>query len=593
MTDDNKPNNEHLRSYISYYNSLKNPKYAVLVKGEWGVGKTHLINKILKDDEKFYVSLFGLTTIQEVHAAVFVKMYPTRSRLKKIMGWFGNSSVKSNDITLAFGPLIGNIANALIKEKVDNTKPIIFDDLERCTIDPKDLFGAINKYVEHHECKVIVIAHDDKLNEELIDKKEKIIGQVIKVNPDIEDAFNDFISKSKAPVAFGPTKDIIYNSFLASGCKSLRILHYMLNDCARLLSCIPQELYKNKYLLSEFFTLFTALNINYRLGKLREEDIFSRNSVHYYIKKDKKVADIFDEIKERYNSSEVLFNIESDLLSNEILIDTIVNGLYNKEKIVKCINESRHFIKPESKGPWFTILNFDTVDTEIVDKAISDLESEFDNMQITEKGELLHSINVLFMLSDANHINKNINEIYDFFIEYVKRLQNNNKFPPADLFTEYEPLRDSAYGYGFWINDSYRHLSAKLHKVFAEQQQISLRKKYPSFLAELKQNLIEDTDKFCEQISRNGIRDKNTYGYIDILSGFKPHEFVDLWLSIETSKRHAVRSSLVNRYSAGSLRGDLADEKKWLKSVKMNIRHRASKKFGIDRLKLSRLLMGL
>ncbi|ECH0540421.1 hypothetical protein FPD08_23315, partial [Salmonella enterica] len=110
--------------------------------------------------------------------------------------------MKANDVTLALGPLVGNIANALIKEKVDNSKTIVFDDLERCSINLEDLFGAINKYVEHHGCKVIVIAHDDKLNDELTDKKEKIFGQVIKVTPDIEGAFNQFISKSKAPIAF-------------------------------------------------------------------------------------------------------------------------------------------------------------------------------------------------------------------------------------------------------------------------------------------------------------------------------------------------------------------------------------------------------
>ncbi|HBL8879756.1 TPA: hypothetical protein LTW56_004562, partial [Enterobacter cloacae] len=183
MESDNATKNEHLRSYLSYYNGLNNPKYAVLVKGEWGVGKTHLINSILKDNDKFYISLFGLTTIQEVHSAVFVKMYPTRSWMRKILNLFGNSSMKANDITLTFGPLIGNIANALIKEKVDNSKPIVFDDLERSSIKLEDLFGAINKYVEHHGCKVIVIAHDDKLNKRLIDKKEKIFGQVIKVSP--------------------------------------------------------------------------------------------------------------------------------------------------------------------------------------------------------------------------------------------------------------------------------------------------------------------------------------------------------------------------------------------------------------------------
>ncbi|WP_244662388.1 hypothetical protein [Salmonella enterica] len=183
--------------------------------------------------------------------------------------------------------------------------------------------------------------------------------------------------------------------------------------------------------------------------------------------------------------------------------------------------------------------------------------------------------------------------IYLFFLEYVRKLQKNNKFPPADLFTEYEPIRDSAYGYGYWINDSYKHYSSKLNKILAQQQQIALRKRYPQFLADLRNNLKEDTAKFCEQISRNGLKDINIYGYIAILSSFKPHEFVDMWLSIDMTNWHNVRTALVNRYSGGSLHGDLTDEGPWLKFVKMNIRHRASKASGIDKLRISRLLIGL
>ncbi|MDE9613663.1 KAP family NTPase [Citrobacter portucalensis] len=593
MTTNDESVNKHLRTYLEYYNTLVNPKYAVLVDGEWGVGKTHLINEIFKEKQKIYVSLFGLTTVQEIHSAVFVKMYPNRSRIKRFLNWFGNSSLKANDVTLAIGPLIGNIANALIKENVDNSKPIIFDDLERCRINQKDIFGAINKYVEHHQCKVIVIAHDKKLQKGLTDKKEKIFGQILKVSPDVQDAFNQFVKRSKAPQAFECVKDIIYKSFIASQCKSLRVLDYVINDCARLLPYIPNSLYKDKRLLSELFVLFTAIDINFRLGKLTDKDIELRNSVYYYMKKEEDAKNIFDEIKENYKEHEVYINIDSDLISNEVLSNTIINGLYIKEQIQDCISKSRHFMKPENYGPWFTILSFDSCKTDEVDKALEELYARFKNMQIIEKGEIQHSINVLFLLSDARHIDKSFDEIYSFFLDYVKKLQHNDKFLPADLFTEYEPINDSAYGYGFWINDSYRHYSSTLNKILISNQTIALRKKYPIFLDELKKDLKEDTPKFCQKISRNGMRDINLYGYIAILSGFKPHEFVDMWLSIDMTKWQSIRSALVNRYSGGSLQGDLQDEGSWIKLVKMNVQHRASKESGIDSLRISRLLMGL
>ncbi|WP_326431314.1 P-loop NTPase fold protein [Enterobacter bugandensis] len=594
MKVDNDSKNEKLSSYISYYKDLNNPKYAVLVKGEWGVGKTHLINNLLKQDEKFYISLFGLTTIQEVHSAVFVKMYPTRSLARKFLSWLGNSSMKANDFTLTFGPLISNVANALIKEKVDNSKPIVFDDLERCSIKLEDLFGVFNKYVEHHGCKVIVIAHDDKLNTDLTDKKEKIFGQIIKVSPDIDGAFESFIQKSKTPYAFDSIKEIVYKSFVASECKSLRVLDYIINDCSRLLSCIPDYLRKNKYLLSEAFTLFTALNINYRLGKVSEKEIETRNSVFYYVSKNKNgTKDIFDEIKENYKKNETPLNMDSDLLSNEILVETIVNGLYNKQSIIECINASRHFMKAERKGPWYTIMNFDSIETHKVNKALDELYLKFEQLEIVERGEILHSINLLFMLSEEKHIKESFEEIFTFFLNYIKKLQTHNKLPPSDSFANNGFLSDSAYGYGFWIKDSYKHYSRKLIKVLNDQEYISLRKKYPSYLLELKNNLKENTPLFCDKISRNGLKEINKFGYFGILSAFKPHEFVDMWLSINISDWHKVRMALVNRYSGGAIHNDLEEEGPWLKQVKMNIRHRASKTSGIDRLRISRLLMEL
>ena len=41
--------NEHIISYIkdNYINSQMSPQFAVLVKGDWGCGKTFLVKKIL------------------------------------------------------------------------------------------------------------------------------------------------------------------------------------------------------------------------------------------------------------------------------------------------------------------------------------------------------------------------------------------------------------------------------------------------------------------------------------------------------------------------------------------------------------------
>src|SRR4029077_13905269 len=61
--------------------------FAVFLNGAWGIGKTFLIRKILKEhftDKKdyVYVSLYGLTNIEEIDSALFQSMYPA-------LGWKG------------------------------------------------------------------------------------------------------------------------------------------------------------------------------------------------------------------------------------------------------------------------------------------------------------------------------------------------------------------------------------------------------------------------------------------------------------------------------------------------------------------------
>ena len=46
------------------------PGYAVLVVGEWGIGKTYQIKESLKEDEYYYVSLYGIQDSASIHAEV-------------------------------------------------------------------------------------------------------------------------------------------------------------------------------------------------------------------------------------------------------------------------------------------------------------------------------------------------------------------------------------------------------------------------------------------------------------------------------------------------------------------------------------------
>lgn len=63
---------EFLENYIGLRN---NPEYAVMIKGEWGCGKTwfikKFINKIIQDkklkkNEIVYISVYGIQNIEQL-----------------------------------------------------------------------------------------------------------------------------------------------------------------------------------------------------------------------------------------------------------------------------------------------------------------------------------------------------------------------------------------------------------------------------------------------------------------------------------------------------------------------------------------------
>lgn len=145
MTPPKDPN-AHLKNYVDYYRGLEAPGFAVLITGDWGTGKTHLVRHLLPWDQEqsYYISLFGLKAPEDIISAIYAAMYPDTDKLQKLIGGVGEAT---KGVSVAgfgvggVGSVLAGLVAAQMKREVDSSKVIIFDDLERSDISPKALLG--------------------------------------------------------------------------------------------------------------------------------------------------------------------------------------------------------------------------------------------------------------------------------------------------------------------------------------------------------------------------------------------------------------------------------------------------------------------
>ena len=205
--------NQHVEQYIDYYCNLNvPPEYALLIKGSWGCGKSHLVRQCMDELKKnnesikfLYVSLYGISNIEDIETKFFQLLNPVLSSKSMVLAGKltkallkGTLKIDLDDDGKADGAVNVSVPDINIADYLIDTKSciLVFDDLERCSMELKTILGYINYFVEKDGYKVILIADEDKLisndntsrndntsKYELI--KEKLIGKTLEVEADV------------------------------------------------------------------------------------------------------------------------------------------------------------------------------------------------------------------------------------------------------------------------------------------------------------------------------------------------------------------------------------------------------------------------
>ena len=227
------PSADKLASAIADFAQNEIPA-AMLLRGEWGVGKTYACKAALDALRKgnqlksyAYVSLYGVGSLPEIYNRILLGL---------VFDATGKSGKPANQASEAFENIAGLLRGVVGKKIPDSIVGgivtgigmlarktlVVLDDMERRdeSLTIKAVLGAVSYLMELRDCRVMVISNDQALSESdavtFSAHKEKIFDLEYHYQPSIEENLN-LMSR-------GENHDILYPPVSSLQTRNLRAI---------------------------------------------------------------------------------------------------------------------------------------------------------------------------------------------------------------------------------------------------------------------------------------------------------------------------------------------------------------------------------
>lgn len=478
--------NSHIEDYLDYYTNLpESPKFAILLKGKWGSGKSWFINKYIDKKTKIkplYVSLYGVNSFSQIEDSLLEQISPFwNSKGMKIAEKVGKGLLKGtlkidldgdnqDDGNWSFS--MPDIEKKFLINDSDFSL-LIFDDLERCSLEIENILGYINTFVESQDLKVIIIANEEELEKKYEENKknelnkyrrvkEKLIGKTLEIFADPESALKDFIEfvESKHLKQFlqhNNTYKLIEELYQIGNHKNLRTLQQIILDFERIFNKLPPSVQECEELLTDTLKILTIFSIEISSANLKIEYISKINDmleinelskikpksdqttegITEDEKKAKKMAKTFEKY---YVVNNLLFMTGriNFVLNLEWWQDFFDKGIVEEKELNNFVYHTRYF--PDSNIPeWFKLDelingNYGDMSDEEFEKLLNDVESKYKRREY-ENLTVIRCLTYLFLvLEDRGLYPKSKRNIIDDAKQYIDELIKSDKFDYNDIF---------------------------------------------------------------------------------------------------------------------------------------------------------------
>lgn len=596
-----------IKSFIkSWVNTRDNPRFAILIEGKWGSGKTHFINEMLSDEsftkrKSIYISLFGIASIQDFERQLF---YAASSTTAKIVyqGVGLASSVLSGGLSFASGGIFSGSANlgkvvasaTAQVEKISNAIDksfIVLDDLERCSFDRSDVLGVINRHVEHGDARVLIVANTNEIDDDRFDEfREKVVGQNFSLPSDATAAIGTFIgdvSDQAIRNVLLDHKEQIQDLYEKSGHNNLRATRQFVWQLALMLSAMKSEYLKNAKLLEnvilQAFVFFMEFKFDLGGG---EEALTPQSLWNSYLNQDAAERRVFEwrESKEAEPSKKRLIlekyhttNGITCAISIQQWISILEVGVIDTDWFNAELAQSEEVIGTDGWPSWrrlWWLYSWDFSDGSVTqfDEDVADMLEQIRSGRYLEPLEFMHVFGVTLNLSrqglidhePAEWVKRFSNYIDEFMVPNLNLERSNSVF----LF------HGSGYGgLGFtgMEKPEYQAVFEYMKNAFRRWQEVWKGEPAAEYLLNL---LSTDVFKFLGNLKVLNRSSEQLFIAQPVLHQILPKAFVDTLLALSRETERMVLDSLTGRYERQS---DLFDhEGTWWVDVKQELERRSA-----------------
>ncbi|HFI7922457.1 TPA: P-loop NTPase fold protein [Escherichia coli] len=353
-------------------NFLDSDHRVAVIKGNWGVGKTHYWNSFYTKHSKkldfnaySYVSLFGINSIGDIKKALYHCATPINEKKYKELilsetdrtmiryrngfwGWLKYNSLSKFLILFGkndfFGFKTDNLLSSL-EYKFVNNYLVCIDDIERkgSALEIKEIMGVIDELARRKNCKVVLILNEDNLHEEtaqqqFLEYREKIIDVEIKYDPTPE--------KNLRKVFYETDPDFLLLKNLVNdlNIKNIRILNkiksslVIFRDVLKLAEDKVRESFINRLVLFSVVYYFGVPSVDYASFKESIKNIHAFD----YMLDDKDEKEEVNSVYSFVNSLDVIYERAESAFDDDIdfyLKNGYVSSESNILNIIKEKNE--------------------------------------------------------------------------------------------------------------------------------------------------------------------------------------------------------------------------------------------------------------